>query len=289
MTAALIRVMQSGDLAFAASCTAAEGWRTQTLVEFEGFYAHDPEGCLIAEAGGTPVGICVGTSYVHPTSGGYGFVGELIVVPEMRGREIGRMLLDRAVDRLLREGARGIYLDAVRAAVPLYRRAGFRGLCSSLRFSGAIEGQGHAHVRTMVAQDLDAVCALDQEAFGADRSFFLERRWRRFPALSRVLELDGQLAGFALATRVDDLAAVGPWVVRPEVERPAALLESIALAAPGCTLGLGVLESNPAAVLTARALGLSERDDPPLRMVVGPDRGLSSSPMAYAIGSPAKG
>ena len=37
--------------------------------------------------------------------------------------------------------------------------------------------------------------------------------------------MDGQLAGFALATRVDDLLSVGPWVVRPEVERPADLLE----------------------------------------------------------------
>jgi ribosomal protein S18 acetylase RimI-like enzyme len=294
MTFAQIRGMQPDDLDFAAACTAAEGWRTQTRAEFEGFYAHDPKGCLIAEVAGAPVGICVGTSY-----GRYGFVGELIVVPEMRGRDIGRRLLDRAVNRLWQEGARGIYLDAVQAAVPLYWRAGFRGVCCSLRFSGTIEGQRHADVRRMRARrmrarrmragDLDAVCALDRAAFGADRSFFLQRRWQRFPGLSQVSEIDGQIAGFALAARVDDLVAVGPWVVRPEVERPADLLEAIARAAPGCTLGLGVLESNPAAVQVVRELGLSERENPPLRMVLGPDNDLSVSPMAYTIGSPAKG
>ena len=39
------------------------------------------------------------------------------------------------------------------------------------------------------------------------------------------------------------------------------------------------------AVQAARELGLDEREDSPWRMVLGPDRELSSSPMAYAIGS----
>jgi predicted N-acetyltransferase YhbS len=294
----------ASDLDFAASCTAAEGWHTQTRAEFEGFYAHDPQGCLIAEQDDTPVGICIGTLYGGPPSGGYGYVGELIVVPEARGQGIGRRLLDTAIEYLRRQGAQGIYLDAVRAAVPLYERAGFRKLCPSLRFSGTIEGRAHtdghpmrahrvrAHrvrARKMCAADLDAICALDREAFGADRSFFLQRRRRCFPTLARVLEQGGRIAGFALATRVDDLIAVGPWIARPEVERPGDLLESLALAAPGCTLGLGILESNPAAVQVARELGLSEREDPPWRMVLGPADDLGMSPMAYAIGSPAKG
>ena len=69
MTTLEIRPMRPEDLDFAASCTAAEGWRTQTRAEFEGFYAHDPEGCLVAEvsdpsAGADArVGICVGTPY----------------------------------------------------------------------------------------------------------------------------------------------------------------------------------------------------------------------------------
>jgi len=284
MTSVQIRLMQTGDLDFAAACTAAEGWRTQTRTAFEGFYAHDPEGCLIAEQGGTPVGICVGTSY-----GRYGFVGQLIVVSEARGQGIGRRLLDTAVARLRREGAQGIYLDAVLAAVPLYEQVGFRKLGRSLRFSGMIEGKEHAHVRAMHKRDLAAVYALDRRAFGADRRFFLDRRFARFPTLCQVIETNGRLMGFVLAARVDELLAVGPWTVRPELVRPGDLLESLALAAPGCTLGLGILESNAVAARAARELGLVERADPPWRMVLGPADDLGTFPMAFGIGSPAKG
>ena len=285
MTSVQIRVMQPGDLDFAASCTAAEGWHTQTRAEFESFYAHDPQGCLSAEQKGTPIGICIGTSY-----DGYGFVGELIVVPKARRQGVGRRLLNTAIEHLQQRGAQGIYLDAVLAAVPLYERMGFRKLCRSLRFSGTIEGRASAHVRTMRPADLDAVCALDRRVFGADRRIFLERRFARFPTMCPVIAQGAeQIAGFVLAVRVDDLVAVGPWVVRPEVERPADLLESLAWTAPGCTLGLGVLETNAVAVQTIRALGFAERAAPPWRMVLGPADDLGASLLAYAIGSPAKG
>ena len=102
-----------------------------------------------------------------------------------------------------------------------------------------------------------------------------------------MLELEGQIAGFALAARVGDLLAVGPWVAGPGVARTERLIESLARAAPGCTLGLGVLETNAVAVQAARELGLAERADSPWRMVLGED--LGASPVAYAIGSPAKG
>lgn len=281
------RAGHASDLDFSASCTAAEGWHTQTRAEFEGFYDYDPGGCLIAEQGGTRVGICVATSYSGPPAGGIGFVGELIVVPEARGQGIGRRLLDAAVTHTRRRDAQSLYLDAVLAAVPLYERAGFRKVCRSLRFSGMIAGQEHARVRPMCEKDLDAVCALDRRAFGADRRFFLERRWRHFPALCRVLESDREIAGLVLAARVGDLLAVGPWVVGPGVARPVDLLEDLAWAAPGCTLGLGVLETNAAAAQAARELGLTERADSPWRMVLGED--LGASLLAYAIGSPAKG
>jgi hypothetical protein len=67
-----IRRMRAADLPFAAQCTAGEGWASETLASFEEFYQHDPEGCLLAERAGHPVGICIATPYGHS-----GFVGEL--------------------------------------------------------------------------------------------------------------------------------------------------------------------------------------------------------------------
>jgi ribosomal protein S18 acetylase RimI-like enzyme len=272
------------DLDFAAACTAAEGWINETRQSFDGFYARDPAGCLVAEVAGQRVGICVATAYET-----HGFVGELIVIPEARGQGIGARLLDRAIAYLRGRGVRNILLDGVVAAVPLYERAGFRKVCRSLRFSGTLAGRPHAHVRAMLRADLDAVLALDREAFGQGRRFFLERRLTLYPELCLVLLRDGAVAGYVMGRGRQGWASVGPWVVRPDVEHPVDLLESLALQVGGGSLGLGVLETNRAAAAAIRALGFAERADPPWRMALGPSSDLGTSLMAYAVGSPATG
>lgn len=293
MTTVHIRQMTLADLDFAASCTATVGWGAQRG-EFELFHAHDPQGCLVAESGDpgerARIGICIATPY-----DGQGFIGMLIVLPEARGRGVGSHLMSTAIAYLHGRGARTIGLDGVLAAVPLYERLGFHKRCHSLRLIGTLQGRDHPHVRTMQPEDLDAVCALDRLAFGADRSFFLKRRLARAPKLCKVLEQDGQIGGFVVGQPGETRVSAGPWVVRPEVARPADLLESLVLEAGQATIGLGILESNAAAVEAARALGLTAHPDSPWRMVLelsGPSSNpgtLGASPMAYAIGSPAKG
>ena len=71
--------------------------------------------------------------------GASGFVGELIVVKEKRGRGIGRQLLQHAIAYLHSRGVQNVLLDAPPAAVPLCERLGFRPVCRSLRFGW---GQG---------------------------------------------------------------------------------------------------------------------------------------------------
>jgi len=95
-----IRRMQVSDLAFAAQCTADEKWASETWSTSEGFYRHDPNGCLLAEYADHRVGICVATSYGH-----CGFIGELIVRPEVRGKGVGAALLNHANGFIL--GRRG--------------------------------------------------------------------------------------------------------------------------------------------------------------------------------------
>jgi ribosomal protein S18 acetylase RimI-like enzyme len=280
----LIRPMRSADLDFAAACTAAEGWAGETRAQFESHFAHDPSGCLIAEADGAPLGICVATGY-----GDVGFVGELIVVPAARGRGLGRRLLDCALDHLHAQGARSIYLDGVVAAVPLYERAGFRKVCRSLRLAGEVTGCAVPDVRPIRPDEVYAVAALDCAAFGADRHGFLERRLRRYPELCRVAIVDGAPAGLVLGRPAGDWVSAGPWIVAPALARPTDLIA--ALLPPGTSdrIGMGILETNQPARSAAGDLGLSEQPDPPWRMVHGPDAGLGRSLQCYAIGSAAKG
>lgn len=280
----IIRTMRPSDLDFAAGCTAAEGWASETRQEFEGFLAHDPGGCLVAENNGQPVGICVATHY-----GESGFVGELIVTPDMRGRGLGRQLLERAIEYLHSRGAQNILLEGDPPAVPLYERAGFRVVCRSTRFVGVLQAPSLAHVRSMRAQDLDAVAELDREAFGADRRFFLERNLALYPEFARVIKRRGEVAGFIMGRRGHGVVSAGPWIVRPGLERPADLVESLAAKAGGIKLRLGVLETNTEAVAICRRLGLPEQPGAPWRMVLGPSGRLGLSRLAYAIGSAAKG
>ena len=87
-----IRQMGMEDLCFAAECTSAEGWVSENIDVLESFYLNDPQGCLVAEENGRQLGICIATSY-----GTCGFIGEVIVRPEARGKGIGAALLNRGV------------------------------------------------------------------------------------------------------------------------------------------------------------------------------------------------
>ena len=280
----IIRPMQLADLDFAAACTHAEGWASEDHIALLGFFLADPLGCLLAELHGQPVGICVATSYGHS-----GFIGELIVLPQARGQGIGAALLNRAVNLLQQRGARTVYLDGVLQAVGLYERNGFRKLARSWRFSGRLPGRTHPHVVPMQAQHLSQVFALDQAAFGADRSFFLGRRWSLFPELGRVLIQDDQVQGYLLGRRGPGWLVVGPWVVNPAVAGPHCLLESLALDAGDDLLKLGILDSHQPACTLVESRGLIPNPESPWRMAFGPGEFLGASPFCYAIGSPAKG
>ena len=279
-----IREMQKADLAFAAECTAAEDWVSEDLSTLEGFFLYDPHGCLIAEINKQRVGICVATSY-----GKSGFIGELIVRPEARGRGVGASLLNHGVQILCKRGAEAIYLDGVLNAVGLYERNGFRKLTRSWRFSGYLPGELDQPVRRMRSSDLSQVSAFDCANFGPDRRFFLERRFQLFPELSYIMTSGDELTGYILGREGRGWLSAGPWVMRVGAGNLVALLRAIALQAEGRPISLGILDVNQEAIQLVHSLGFTERPDSPWRMVWGKGGELGTSPACYAIGSAAKG
>jgi len=278
-----VRRMTEDDLDFAAARTAAEGWRNETRGEFEIFLEHDPEGCLVAEWEGEPVGIGVATAYRDS-----GFIGELIVIPERRGRGVGRTLLDAALDHLEGRGVRNALLDGVPDAVRLYERAGFRPVCRSLRFTGMIEGETHDRVRPMEEGDWEDVVAMDRAAFGEDRGAYLRSRFERAPDLCKVLAPQGKILGFVIGRRGEGIVSASPWIVRPGTYCPADLLRALAKESPGVPVELGVLETNAVAAGELRASGFDEKGHS-IRMVRGPAAVLGSDPSCFSIGTAAKG
>jgi GNAT superfamily N-acetyltransferase len=283
--------MLPADLDFAAACTAAEGWGTETRVEFEGFLACAPGSGLVAERSGERAGIGIAIPY-----GQAAFIGELVVAREHRGRGIGRRLLEHAIDQLHARGVHSIFLDGVPAAVSLYERAGFIKLCRSLRFSGesavfAAHAPAHRRLaaRPMRAADLGTVLALDRECFGADRGAFLRRRYALHPELCRVQANDQAIHGFVMGRRGPGITAAGPWVVADERDFATDLLAQLSSQAHDGRLVLGVLETHAHVALTLRALGFQEHPSPPWRMRLGEPHPLGLAPGCCAIGSAAKG
>jgi hypothetical protein len=136
---------------------------------------------------------------------------------------------------------------------------------------------------------MEQVSALDRDAFGADRRFFLKRRLELYPALCKVLEHEGKIAGYILGRHGDGIDGAGPWFVRPDVQQPLQLLESLVLEFDAPLFSLGVLETNTRAVELLRRTALTEHPTPPWRMVLGPSIRLGSDPRLYAVGTAAKG
>ena len=280
----LIREMQATDLAFAASCTSGEGWVSENDATLEGFYLNNPHGCLLAEINEQPVGICIATSY-----GKSGFIGELIVRPQARGKGVGTTLLNQAI-RLLRDSnAETIYLDGVLKAVDLYGRNGFRKVCRSWRFSGYTAGSARPHTRRMVAGDMDQVASLDKASFGEDRRFFLQRRLELFPELSYVIVEGESIGGYILGRGGEGWVSAGPWVVTEACGNPVELLQAFATEAHGRPISVGILGLNSPACQLMQSLGFEPRIDSPWRMALGPASNLGTSPLCYAVGSAAKG
>jgi predicted N-acetyltransferase YhbS len=280
----IIRPMRADDLDFAAERTVEAAWPGETREVFESFFLRDPAGCLIAESAGRRIGVCVATAYQES-----GFVGELIVRKEERGRGVGPRLMAEAIAYLRGRGVENVYLDGVARAVPFYESLGFRPVCRSLRFLGTVEARPSPDVRPMRREDLRDVRRLDREAFGDDRGFFLERRFELNPRFAKILEHGGRVEGFILGLQGRGLVSAGPWIVGPEAECPLVLLASLAAETAGVPVRVGVLETNGRAVTALGALPGLAPQHASLRMVLGPSDRLGNSPLCWAVGSPAKG
>jgi ribosomal protein S18 acetylase RimI-like enzyme len=283
----IIRQLSSQDLDFAAGLTEREGWDSSTKQQLSMLLEFDPPGCLIAEQNGERLGMCFGTAYHE-----FGFIGEFIVMENIRGKGIGTQLIKAAIENLQSRGIHNIYLDGVPNALSLYERLGFRKICGSLRMSGILDGKAHSDIRKIQKDDLDSIFSLDREVFGDDRSFFLRERLKNSPNFCLVQEQDAAITGFILAHAGREDISVGPWIVTSNNNSPQNLLEGFALLIGKRKLQLGILELNQNAISIVESLGLCVNPEHPVRMFCcsyGDIAFPGKVHQAYAIGSPSKG
>lgn len=246
--------------------TDLEAWG-YTRADFERLLALSPKGGFAVEDDGRVVGVLTTTSY-----GKLAFLGAVILQPESRGRGLGKILMEAALDHLARSGIETVRLNAYLNVIPFYERLGFHREYEVARWSGKATGATSANVRRARRGEIARVAAFDEPFFGASREALLERLSREFPDTFLVTTDRGAIMGYIVGSLSDGSCEVGPWVVAPgHPELAHRLFQSLAAATGAREYAMSGPVRNPELVTFAVEGGFHEVFRT-LRMWWGKDR-----------------
>ena len=205
-----IRRLEERDIESAIALTDLEAWG-YTREDFRRLLALSPDGCFAAERDGRVVGVLTTTTYDD-----LAFLGAVIVAPELRGKGVGKEMMEAALAHLRVTGVRTVRLNAYLNAIPFYERLGFHAEYEVIRWHGhAATGRKAPGVRTIRADDVDGLARMDAKYFGANRRVLIARLAEEFSGTFWVAEHGGRPRGFIVGNPSGDSCEIGPWVVEP--------------------------------------------------------------------------
>ena len=205
------------DVDAAATLSRVIGWN-QTEADWVRLVATPGSEVFAARSGDS----LVGTASLVRYGSSLGWLGMVIVHPDVRGRGLGGALVDHVLAEWDAAPGTMLGLDATEFGAPLYQRRGFKNLATIDRWLGtatsvaeaALTASGSAAVtvRTVVASDGQPIADLDLRYAGVDRSGLLQR------LIAESIDTPGA-AGVRLIVAERDGALVGYAAVRPGRER----------------------------------------------------------------------
>jgi predicted N-acetyltransferase YhbS len=271
-----IRTMTPRDLDAIFALKEQAGWN-QTRGDLVRFQRLAPEGGLVAECDGASSGAVMVFEF-----GPVAWIAMMLVEKTLRGRGIGRALMEHALTFAESRGAASIRLDATPLGQPLYEKLGFVADYSLTRYGGTptppdrpLEALPH-----VVLKD---AAALDRLATGADRWSLLAALWDEEPGCG--IMRDGKILGFHAARPGSNATQIGPCIAEAAVG--AELLQDALQRRAGEPVFLDVPEPNQRAHAVAVTAGLSSQRWL-LRMTRGP-RTAERVEMLWASSGPEKG
>jgi len=205
----------SRDVAFGKMLTDKEGWH-RTVPDWNRLLRIEPSGMFKALSGGKGVGIAGVLSY-----GKVAWIHSVIVVPELRGRGLGRALMDACIAWAKERGSPSVKLDSVQGFEGFYKGLGFIEEFESHRFLRD-GGCFAAEAKTIRPSDLDDVVEFDAAVFGVDRGHVLRAIFEDAPNLAFMVRDAGSVSGYVLAREGEERVQIGPCVVKhgdPSVAR----------------------------------------------------------------------
>ncbi|MEC4984228.1 MAG: GNAT family N-acetyltransferase [Oscillatoria sp. PMC 1068.18] len=201
--------MTSSEVQLALNWAAQEGWNPG-LHDATAFYTTDPNGFLLAEIDGEPIGCISVVRY----SSKFGFIGLYIVKPEWRGRGYGLQLWQTAwqqlVCRLDKEHS-SIGLDGVLERESTYRQAGFTAAYRHLRYLyHPMPSSGVPKEVTLLTEVArEQIIRYDSELFPASRQQFL-LPWIRFAKAAYGIVDQERLVGYGVLRSCRQGLKIGP-------------------------------------------------------------------------------
>src|SRR5207245_3850647 len=202
-----IRRLEERDIDAAIALTDLEAWG-YTREDFRRLLALSPDGCFAAERYGRVVGVLTTTTYDD-----LAFLGAVIVAPELRGKGVGKEMMEAALAHLRATGVRTVRLNAYLNAIPFYERLGFHREYEVIRWHGlAKAGERVPGIRPIGAEDLSRLARMDARYFGANRQELIARLAEEFPGTFLVAEHRGRLRGLIGGEASGDACDVSTWV-----------------------------------------------------------------------------
>jgi len=196
--------MRRADIPVAIALTDLEDWGCTPEI-FERLMYLDPDGCLKAVVDGEMVGLTTATSY-----GDVGWIGNVIVHTRHRGKGIGILLVEGAIEYLEQTGAETIRLNSYIHVSSLYGALGFKGEFENVRYNGIIKPSGEPPRPS--STDFADVVSFDRRYFGCSRKRLLSRLRREFPRTFISME-DGGVEGYIVGQVEEGSCEIAPWVV----------------------------------------------------------------------------
>ncbi len=221
----------------------AEGWICDPW-EFDYLLETFPEGCLVAREEGRAVAFVTAVTYDRS-----GWVGNLLVRRDLRGKGVGSLLLQESLAALFKADVETVWLTASTAGESIYKRIGFVTADRIKRWRGKGEAGAAPVPETL---PLDAMVAIDRAGWGDTRESIMRS------AAARGI-VAGCRNGFLVMQRLADCIQLGPWGCADTGDAERLLDEALVRIGPLAEVFLDVPVGNVAAASLLLARGFSIR------------------------------
>ena len=261
--AVVLRPMCASDIGDGLRLCRNSGWN-QVGRDWEQFLTLTPDGARVAEHDGRVVGTVATVRYGTR----FGWIGMVLVDPVVRGRGIGTLLLDHALELLADLSL--VRLDATPAGHGLYLTRNFTEEGVIHRLQGIAPGlvdPTHEVVRRMTDQDIAEVSALDEQIFGANRATMLRWMLQGAPEYAWVATRNGRLTGYMFGRHGHAFEHMGP-IIAVDAETARQLATTCLGAHAGRAFVIDAPAHTPSWQRSLEALGFREQR-PLIRMARG--------------------